>query len=79
MTGPVKIEDKVRVYKSIEGYWRWTFIAAENGEILADSGEGYRNRGDCLDALFRVTSVDLRKERFARGVTEVEFWIQEHA
>ena len=36
-----------KVYPDVAGYWRWRFYAA-NGRILADSGEGYVNRQDCL-------------------------------
>lgn len=32
-----------------QGAWRWRLKAA-NGEIIA-SGEGYRNRSDCIHAI----------------------------
>ena len=37
------------VYRSgIEYRWR---LRAGNGRIIADSGEGYFNKADCLDAI----------------------------
>ena len=35
------------VYKDAAGEWRWRLVAG-NGRIIAVSGEGYRDRGDCL-------------------------------
>lgn len=35
------------IYKDRASEWRWR-LKAENGNIIADSGEGYRNRQDCL-------------------------------
>lgn len=32
------------------GQWRWRLKAA-NGRIIANSGESYRNRLDCLKAI----------------------------
>ena len=43
------------MYKDLSGYWRWRFIAA-NGRILADSGEGYSNKADCLNGINLVKS-----------------------
>ena len=39
-----------RVYQDQIGEWRWTFYAA-NGRKIADSGEGYHNKVDCLRAM----------------------------
>lgn len=33
--------------------WRWRLRAANN-RIIAESGEGYHNRQDCLDAIALV-------------------------
>jgi uncharacterized protein YegP (UPF0339 family) len=41
---------KYCTYKDKAGEWRWR-LKAEKGEILADSGEGYKNKKDCLDAI----------------------------
>jgi uncharacterized protein YegP (UPF0339 family) len=40
-----------KVYRSFwRREWRWKLIAA-NGETLAVSSEGYRNKGDCRNAI----------------------------
>ena len=39
-----------RVYRDVRGEWRWRLTAANN-RVIADSGEGYRNRTDCLRAI----------------------------
>jgi uncharacterized protein YegP (UPF0339 family) len=38
------------VYKDSSGQWRWQLHAANN-RIIADSGEGYHNKQDCLHAI----------------------------
>jgi uncharacterized protein YegP (UPF0339 family) len=38
------------LYKDAAGEWRWRLLAANNRNI-ADSGEGYINKQDCLDAI----------------------------
>ncbi|WP_374379497.1 YegP family protein [Dongia sp.] len=35
------------IYKDQQGYWRWHLLAANNRKI-ANSGEGYVNKSDCL-------------------------------
>jgi uncharacterized protein len=35
------------VYRDAGGYWRWRYVAS-NGRIIADSGESYVNKTDCL-------------------------------
>ena len=44
--------DKVAfsVYKDAAGEWRWR-LQATNGRIVADSGEGYEHKQDCLHAI----------------------------
>lgn len=39
----------VLVYRDVAGEWRWTASAA-NGRKVANSGEGYQHRADCVDA-----------------------------
>jgi len=39
-------EPKFEVYKDRAGEWRWRFRAS-NGNIIADSAEGYINKTDC--------------------------------
>ena len=41
------------VYQDAAGEWRWRLRAANN-RIIADSGEGYHNRQDCLHAITLV-------------------------
>lgn len=38
------------VYKDVAGQFRWRLNAA-NGKIVANSGEGYWNKADCLHAI----------------------------
>ena len=38
------------VYRDRAGQWRWN-LTAVNGRKLADSGEGYFNKQDCLSAV----------------------------
>lgn len=38
---------KIKIYKDKSGEWRWTLVA-KNGRILADSGEGYKRKLNCL-------------------------------
>jgi len=38
------------VYKDHQGYWRW-YLAAANNRKIANSGEGYHNKQDCLSAI----------------------------
>ncbi|MCA1815676.1 MAG: DUF1508 domain-containing protein [Acidobacteria bacterium] len=44
--------DKVvfSVYKDAAGEWRWR-LDATNGRVVADSGEGYAHKQDCLHAI----------------------------
>jgi uncharacterized protein YegP (UPF0339 family) len=38
------------MYKDISGQWRWRLRAANN-RTIADSGESYWNKNDCLSAI----------------------------
>lgn len=42
-----------KLYKDTQNNWRWRLRAANN-KIIADSGEGYVNRQDCIDAIVLV-------------------------
>lgn len=46
------------VYKDVAGQWRWTLEAANNRKI-ANSGEGYYNKSDCLAAIALVKGSSL--------------------
>lgn len=39
-----------KLYKDTAGYWRWTLYAG-NYRKIADSGEGYFNKSDCLSGI----------------------------
>jgi len=43
-------EPKFEVYKDKAEEWRWRFKAS-NSKIIADSGEGYHNKADCLHGI----------------------------
>ena len=43
------------VYRDAANEWRWTLYAS-NGRKVADSGEGYHNRADCLRGIEIVQS-----------------------
>ena len=44
--------ERVHVFKDDAGEWRWVKRAA-NGEIVADSSEGYTRKADALEAARR--------------------------
>jgi len=44
-----------RVYPDAKGEWRWSLRSA-NGDKIADSGEGYKNKEDCLHGIHLVKS-----------------------
>lgn len=48
--------DRIVVYldNDVHPAWRWAYRAS-NGRILADGGESYKRRADCIKGLERVT------------------------
>lgn len=46
-------EHQIDVYQDVKSEWRWR-IKTQNGSILADSGEGYHNKADCLHGLYGI-------------------------
>jgi len=38
------------LYRDANLHWRWTLYAS-NGRKIANSGEGYFNKADCLSAI----------------------------
>jgi len=44
------------IYTDANGQYRWR-LTAGNGEILADSGEGYHNKADCENGLQNFRSL----------------------
>ena len=49
--------DVVTIYRAHDG-WRWRYTTP-NGRILADSGQGYTRRIDCINGAMRVTATPL--------------------
>ncbi len=43
------------IYKDANGEWRWR-LRPSNNRIIANSGEGYRNKADCIAAIQLVKS-----------------------
>jgi uncharacterized protein YegP (UPF0339 family) len=51
-----------QVYEDAAGEWRWRLVAG-NERVIAESGEGYRDRKDCLHGIELVKdSKDARVE-----------------
>ena len=51
-----------QVYEDAAGEWRWRLVTG-NDQIIADSGEGYRDKRDCLHGIELVKdSKDARVE-----------------
>ena len=46
---------RFEVFKDGIGQWRWR-LRAQNGNVIADSGEGYRHREDCERGVALVKS-----------------------
>jgi uncharacterized protein YegP (UPF0339 family) len=44
-------------YKDVKKKWRWR-VRANNGKIIADSGQGYATRYACVSGFLSVVSVD---------------------
>jgi uncharacterized protein len=44
---------RYQMYRDAQGYWRWRLFAANNQNV-ANSGEGYTNKADCLHAISLV-------------------------
>jgi len=53
---------KFEYYKDSVGEWRWR-VKHQNGNIVADSSEGYKNKQDMLDIIQNVTDA-LKTEQF---------------
>ena len=48
---------KFWVYRDTNRQWRW-YLKAANGRKIANSGEGYWNKSDCLAAIDLVASTN---------------------
>jgi uncharacterized protein len=53
---PAVEKARFEVFKDRAGEWRWRLRAA-NGRVIADSGEGYKQRARCLGGLAAVQRV----------------------
>lgn len=42
--------ERIEVYRDHAGEYRWRWVAANNSDNLADSGEGYKNKNDLVEA-----------------------------
>lgn len=42
-------------YKDVVGEWRWNLVSS-NGNIIADSGQGYKSKQSCLEGISLVQS-----------------------
>lgn len=49
---------RFELYKDTAGEWRWRLIA-DNGNIMADSGEGYVNKQDAISAIHAIKNASL--------------------
>lgn len=59
--------DLVVIYKAADGY-RWRYVA-QNGHVLADSGQAYTRRIDALRGAQRVTGTRRALARRVKFVT----------
>ena len=53
---------KFEYYKDVSGDWRWR-VSHQNGNILAISSEGYKNKQDMLEVIANLTEA-LKTEQF---------------
>ena len=56
---------KFETYKDEVSEWRWRLIAT-NGRVVGDSGEGYKNKKDCLREINKIRAT------FGANTLEVE-------
>jgi uncharacterized protein len=56
---------KFWIYKDSIGQWRWSLVAS-NGKNLADSGESYWNKQDCLHGIGLVMSTSAQTPIYER-------------
>jgi uncharacterized protein YegP (UPF0339 family) len=58
---------KFEIYEDAQNEWRWTLKAA-NGQIVADGGEGYDSKSNCMKAVRRIKT---KVARIGRAYVEV--------
>ena len=49
---------QVQIYRDKAGDWRWRLVAA-NGNVVADSSEGYENRGDIEEIIYNIFGTNI--------------------
>ena len=54
MSERVTSGERIQFYRDQAGEWRWRWIAANDSDQWADSGEGYGNKVDMLEGAFHV-------------------------
>jgi uncharacterized protein YegP (UPF0339 family) len=52
---------KFAMYKDKAKEWRWKLVAP-NGQTIADSGEGYKNKSDMINMIQTITG--LREDKY---------------
>lgn len=53
--------DRFEIYQDSRDEWRWRYVA-ENGNKMANGGEGYKNKGDCehgIDTMKKSQNVEV--------------------
>lgn len=53
------------IYQDRAGLWRWQLVAANN-KIIADSGESYYNKQDCLHGIGLVMDTNRQTPVYQR-------------
>lgn len=52
---------KIEIYKDKSEEWRWRVKSGAN--IIADSGEGYKNKQDCVDMVQSIfTTLEISED-----------------
>ena len=45
--------DQFQIYQDARSEWRWRYVA-ENGNNMANGGEGYKNKSDCENGIKKM-------------------------
>lgn len=57
---------KIEVYMDAAGEYRWRYRAT-NGQIMADGGEGYVERRNCVNGALKVLGLQIAEYRRRQG------------
>jgi uncharacterized protein YegP (UPF0339 family) len=68
---------KVVIYEDERGEWRWR-VRANNGRIIADSGEGYKTKGNCRRAWNRFLELMVMEDRLLFSHSYILRWLIEN-